>query len=77
LRWRLGVAPPPDFPDRLADGESYASATAYEILTAINKRKACVCETRSTTPTRSKRRRNKIVSLAASVAFHRFRRRSN
>jgi hypothetical protein len=39
LRWRLDAPLPPDFPDKL-DGAPYPSGTAYEILTAIEKRKS-------------------------------------
>jgi hypothetical protein len=39
FRGRLGTPPPPDFP-RLPDGEPYPSGTAYEILSAIDRRKA-------------------------------------
>ncbi len=40
LRWRLGSPLPGDFPEHLPDGEAYPSGTAYELLTAIEKRKA-------------------------------------
>ena len=39
LRWRLGVRLPADFPEKL-DGAPYPSGTAFEILTAIEKRKS-------------------------------------
>ncbi len=39
LKWRLGTELPPDFADHLPSGESYPSGTAYEILTAIEKRR--------------------------------------
>ena len=38
LKWRLGTELPPDFGERLGDGRSYPSGTAYELLTAIEKR---------------------------------------
>jgi hypothetical protein len=40
LRWRLGLPLPGDFPSHLPDGAPYPSGTAYEILTAIDKRRA-------------------------------------
>ena len=40
LRWRLGLPLPPDFPDKLPDGAPYPSGTAYEFLTAVERRKA-------------------------------------
>ena len=40
LRWRLGTELPPDFGERLASGEPYPSGTAFEILTAVERRKA-------------------------------------
>jgi hypothetical protein len=38
LKWRLGTELPPDFNEKLPDGQSFPSGTAYEILTAIEKR---------------------------------------
>jgi hypothetical protein len=38
LKWRLGTELPPDFDEKLPDGQSFPSGTAYEILTAIEKR---------------------------------------
>ena len=38
LRWRLGSELPPDFEEKLPDGRPFPSGTAYEILTAIEKR---------------------------------------
>jgi tetratricopeptide (TPR) repeat protein len=38
LKWRLGTALPADFDERLPDGQPFPSGTAYEILTAIEKR---------------------------------------
>ena len=38
LKWRLGTELPPDFGDKLPDGQPFPSGTAYEILTAIDKR---------------------------------------
>ncbi len=38
LRWRLGTELPPDFAEKLPDGQPFPSGTAYEILTAIEKR---------------------------------------
>lgn len=38
LKWRLGTELPPEFGETLADGRPYPSGTAYEILTAIEKR---------------------------------------
>ena len=38
LKWRLGTELPPDFAEKLPDGQSFPSGTAYEILTAIEKR---------------------------------------
>ena len=38
LKWRLGTELPPDFGEKLPDGRSFPSGTAYEILTAIEKR---------------------------------------
>ncbi|WP_375460704.1 AAA family ATPase [uncultured Enterovirga sp.] len=40
FKWRLGTELPPDFPERLPTGEPYPSGTAYELLTAIEARKA-------------------------------------
>ncbi len=36
---RLGSELPPDFPQRMADGQPYPSGTAYEVLTAIEARR--------------------------------------
>src|SRR3984885_561810 len=38
LKWRLGTELPPDFAEKLPDGPSFPSGTAYEILTAIENR---------------------------------------
>ena len=38
LKWRLGTELPRDFGEKLPDGQPYPSGTAYEILTAIEKR---------------------------------------
>ena len=38
LKWRLGTELPPDFGEKLPNGRSFPSGTAYEILTAIEKR---------------------------------------
>ena len=38
LKWRLGTELPPDFGEKLPDGRPFPSGTAYEILTAIEKR---------------------------------------
>lgn len=38
LRWRLGTELPPDFKEKLPDDKPFPSGTAYEILTAIEKR---------------------------------------
>ena len=38
LRWRLGTELPPDFGEKLPDDQPFPSGTAYEILTAIDKR---------------------------------------
>jgi tetratricopeptide (TPR) repeat protein len=38
LKWRLGTELPPDFSEKLPDGHSFPSGTAYEILTAIENR---------------------------------------
>ena len=38
LRWRLGTELPPDFAEKLPDNQPFPSGTAYEILTAIDKR---------------------------------------
>jgi tetratricopeptide (TPR) repeat protein len=38
LKWRLGTELPPDFGEKLPDGQPFPSGTAYEILTAIAKR---------------------------------------
>jgi eukaryotic-like serine/threonine-protein kinase len=38
LKWRLGTALPDDFDERLPNGRPFPSGTAYEILTAIEKR---------------------------------------
>jgi eukaryotic-like serine/threonine-protein kinase len=38
LKWRLGTELPPEFGEKLPDGRSFPSGTAYEILTAIEKR---------------------------------------
>jgi tetratricopeptide (TPR) repeat protein len=38
LRWRLGTELPPAFGEKLSDGRPFPSGTAYEILTAIEKR---------------------------------------
>lgn len=39
LKWRLGTPLPPDFDAKLDGGEPYPSGTAYEILTAVEKRR--------------------------------------
>ena len=38
LKWRLGTELPPDFTARLSDGRPYPSGTAYELLSAVEKR---------------------------------------
>jgi tetratricopeptide (TPR) repeat protein len=38
LKWRLGTELPPDFAETLPNGQPFPSGTAYEILTAIEKR---------------------------------------
>ena len=38
LKWRLGTELPPDFNEKLPNNQSFPSGTAYEILTAIEKR---------------------------------------
>jgi tetratricopeptide (TPR) repeat protein len=38
LKWRLGSELPPDFGEKLPDSRPFPSGTAYEILTAIEKR---------------------------------------
>ncbi|MGD0025639.1 MAG: AAA family ATPase [Xanthobacteraceae bacterium] len=38
LKWRLGTELPPDFNEKLPNGQPFPSGTAYEILTAIEKR---------------------------------------
>jgi len=38
LKWRLGTKLPPDFGEELPDGRPFPSGTAYEILSAIEKR---------------------------------------
>lgn len=38
LKWRLGTELPPDFAEKLPDGRPFPSGTAYEILTAVEKR---------------------------------------
>ena len=38
FKWRLGTELPPEFPDRMDNGEPYPSGTAYELLTSIAKR---------------------------------------
>src|ERR1700722_111817 len=38
LKWRLGTELPPDFGERLPGDRPFPSGTAYEILTAIEKR---------------------------------------
>src|SRR6202023_3799238 len=38
LKWRLGTELPPDFHEKLGDGRPFPSGTAYEILSAIEKR---------------------------------------
>lgn len=40
LKWRLGTPLPSDFDETLPGGEFYPSGTAYEILTAMEKRRA-------------------------------------
>ncbi|MGO9740656.1 MAG: hypothetical protein ACLPN5_03915, partial [Roseiarcus sp.] len=40
LRWRLGTPLPEDFPEHLPTGEAYPSGTAFEILSAVARRKA-------------------------------------
>ncbi len=40
LRWRLGSPLPPTFAELLPTGEAYPSGTAYELLTAIARRRA-------------------------------------
>jgi tetratricopeptide (TPR) repeat protein len=39
LKWRLGTELPPDFDEKLPGGQPFPSGTAYEILTAIEKRR--------------------------------------
>src|SRR5580692_8623449 len=38
LKWRLGTEMPPDFGEKLPNGQPFPSGTAYELLTAIEKR---------------------------------------
>jgi WD40 repeat protein len=38
LKWRLGTELPPDFAEKLPGSQPFPSGTAYEILTAIDKR---------------------------------------
>ena len=38
LKWRLGTELPPEFGEKLPTGQPFPSGTAYEILTAIEKR---------------------------------------
>src|ERR1700733_5452079 len=38
LKWRLGTELPPDFNEKLPNNQPFPSGTAYEILTAIEKR---------------------------------------
>ena len=38
LKWRLGTELPPDFGEKLPNGQPFPSGTAYEILTAVAKR---------------------------------------
>jgi TPR repeat protein len=38
LKWRLGTELPPDFDEKLPDGRSFPSGTAFELLTAIEQR---------------------------------------
>jgi hypothetical protein len=38
LKWRLGTELPPDFGEKLPDGRPFPSGTAYELLSAIEKR---------------------------------------
>src|ERR1700688_3788338 len=38
LKWRVGTEMPPDFNEKLPDGQPFPSGTAYELLTAIEKR---------------------------------------
>ena len=38
LSWRLGTELPPDFGEKLPDNRPFPSGTAYEILTAVEKR---------------------------------------
>ncbi|MGA2815694.1 MAG: tetratricopeptide repeat protein, partial [Xanthobacteraceae bacterium] len=38
LKWRLGTELPPDFAEKLPNGQPFPSGTAYEILAAIEKR---------------------------------------
>ena len=40
LKWKLGTALGPDFPERLPDGRPYPSGTAYELLTSIRHRQS-------------------------------------
>ena len=40
FKWRLGTELPPSFPERLPTGEPYPSGTAYELLTAMDHRRA-------------------------------------
>jgi tetratricopeptide (TPR) repeat protein len=37
---RLGTELPPEFPERMPDGKPYPSGTAYEVLTALEERRA-------------------------------------
>jgi hypothetical protein len=39
LKWRLGTELPPEFAERLPDARPFPSGTAYEILTAVEKRR--------------------------------------
>jgi tetratricopeptide (TPR) repeat protein len=38
VKWRLGTELPPDFDEKLPDGQPFPSGTAYELLTAIAQR---------------------------------------
>jgi hypothetical protein len=38
LKWRLGTELPPDFNEKLTNGQPFPSGTAYEVLTAIEDR---------------------------------------